>query len=82
MNTPDLLSLGANAAGTTLRERTLTRLYNALEAYRAGKPLGDEQGRAAAEFAPRLAHLHRTLDEAVASAYGWDTTILSDDEAL
>ena len=33
-------------------------------------------------FAPRLNDLHRALDEAVVTAYGWDAAILEDDEAI
>ena len=37
---------------------------------------------AAADFVPRLDDLHRALDEAVCSAYGWPPPILNDDEAI
>ncbi|MEP7291211.1 MAG: hypothetical protein ABI835_05485 [Chloroflexota bacterium] len=73
------------------RERTLTNLYNALQAYRGiGRATGLKA--AAVAFAPRLDALHRALDEAVVAAYGWDAgeTVfrgetefrLDDDEAI
>ena len=37
---------------------------------------------AAADFAPRLAELHRTLDQAVCDAYGWEYAILEDEEEI
>ena len=52
-----------------LQNRTLTNLYNALNGWR-----GTETIRVvpeAADFAPRLDELHRTLDRAVCDAYGW-----------
>ncbi|MEI9986137.1 MAG: DNA methyltransferase [Aliidongia sp.] len=52
-------------AAEVLKSRTLTNLYN-----QRGRPEGTW-----------LDSLHRTLDEAVASAYGWPADI-SDDEAL
>ncbi len=74
LNPPDLLKLGAGTNGSTLKDRTLTNLYNALEAYRGngsnGKN-GARNGDAASAFAPRLAALHDALDSAVLSAYGW-----------
>lgn len=36
----------------------------------------------AADFAPRLADLHDTLDKAVCAAYGWPEDVLADDEAI
>jgi hypothetical protein len=44
---------------------------------------GDE-GRSLAQisFPRRLAMLHRALDEAVCRAYGWDVSILDDEEAM
>lgn len=63
------------------KDRTLTNLYNALEAYR-GKAPAKGIKKAAAAFAPRLAELHAALDAAVCAAYGWDAAILNDDEAI
>lgn len=63
-----------------LKDRTLTNLYNALAVFR-----GQGKGKtpaAAADFAPRLDALHRTLDEAVCAAYGWEPSILEDESAL
>lgn len=68
LNPPDLIALGATEI--TLKERTLTNLYNALVDYRSGKP-GSKAGAATA-FAPRLAQLHDALDYAVLCAYGWE----------
>jgi len=36
----------------------------------------------AGDFAPRLDGLHRTLDRAVCDAYGWNYTILDDEEEI
>jgi hypothetical protein len=64
-------------------KRTLTRLYNALDALGSPseglKPLVHP---GAAEFAPRLRALHDTLDRAVCAAYGWSETILEDEQAI
>jgi hypothetical protein len=79
LNPPDLVSLGAKSDSKALKERTLTNLYNALVGYRAGKPNGE---KAARDFAPRLAELHRALDEAVCAAYGWDNAVLDDEEEI
>ncbi|MAS53143.1 MAG: hypothetical protein CMJ44_00695 [Pimelobacter sp.] len=50
----------------------LTDLYNAVEALRAGRELGEVEGRAAeAGLAHTLLDLHRQLDRAVLEAYGW-----------
>ncbi|MEP0763731.1 MAG: hypothetical protein HRF48_13445 [Chloroflexota bacterium] len=38
--------------------------------------------RAAGDFAPRLAALHRALDEAVCDAYGWEHDVLADEEEI
>jgi type II restriction/modification system DNA methylase subunit YeeA len=62
---PDRLLPKDDAAATTLRARTLTALYNL-----RGKSEG-----------AWLDALHRTLDEAVAVAYGWPAN-LSDEEVL
>ncbi|MBE2270839.1 MAG: class I SAM-dependent DNA methyltransferase, partial [Anaerolinea sp.] len=62
-------------------ERTLTNLYNALQAQR-GQASWKGVKAAAAEFAPRLLELHTALDRAVAAAYGWDAAMLEDDEAI
>ncbi|MGI8841996.1 MAG: DNA methyltransferase, partial [Caulobacteraceae bacterium] len=51
---------------------TLTRLYNALEAHRAGRPMSAEE---AADFdrgsVTILAELHGEIDAASLAAYGW-----------
>lgn len=62
-------------------ERTLTHLYNALQAQR-GRATWRGVKAAAAEFAPRLLELHDALDRAVIAAYGWDAALLDDEEAL
>ena len=64
-----------------LKDRTLTNLYNALQAERGIETRGQIKAAAAA-FAPRLNALHQALDAAVVAAYGWDEAILSDDEAI
>ena len=67
----DYITLGITEQ--SLRERTLTNLYNAVEALRAGNGNGQTRIAAAArEFAPRLLALHEALDGAVLAAYGWD----------
>lgn len=68
LNPPDLIAIGATEI--TLKDRTLTNLYNALVDYRSGKP--SSKAGAAAAFAPRLAQLHDALDYAVLCAYGWE----------
>ncbi len=73
LNPPDLIALGADSKA--LKERTLTNLYNALVAHRAGKPNGEKLVKPARDFAPRLAHLHDALDAAVLAAYSWDDLI-------
>ncbi len=70
LNPPDLIALGAD--NKALKERTLTHLYNAVVAHRAGKPNGEKLVKPARDFAPRLAQLHDALDAAVLAAYGWD----------
>jgi hypothetical protein len=78
LNPPELLRLGADVNGSTLKDRTLTNLYNALEAYRENKADGRNgvrNGDAASRFAPRLAELHDGLDAAVLTAYGWSDLI-------
>lgn len=89
LNPPDLISLGADGNGKTLRDRTLTHLYNALEAHRNNGEGAVNGGRdnAASAFAQRLAQLHDALDQAVFTAYGWEDLwegrrTLSGDEAL
>lgn len=62
---PDRIVPKDAEAAAVLRTRTLTNLYNT-----RGKPEG-----------AWLDNLHRTLDEAVAAAYGWPAD-LSDDEIL
>lgn len=54
----------------SLRDRTLTNLYNAVEAFRAGTKDKNLKSDAVA-FAPRLLELHNALDHAVLAAYGW-----------
>ena len=57
------------SAVEVLKKRTLTNLYNGLNAWR-----GIEKMRIkpeAADFAPRLDDLHQALDRAVCEAYGW-----------
>jgi hypothetical protein len=71
LNPPDLRVMDAKEGGKHLRERTLTNLYNAVEAYRASENGPRNGGDAAAAFAPRLVELHDTLDRAVLDAYGW-----------
>jgi hypothetical protein len=68
LNPAELIALGADAK--LLKDRTLTNLYNAVEAYRAGKG-GSSRENPAIMFAPRLAQLHEALDRAVLGAYGW-----------
>lgn len=60
---PDRLVPKDNAAALKLKTRTLTNLYNM-----RGTPKGTW-----------LDTLHRTLDEAVAVAYGWPADITTDD---
>ncbi|MBZ0319924.1 MAG: class I SAM-dependent DNA methyltransferase, partial [Anaerolineae bacterium] len=76
LNPPDLTGYGRNEKA--LRERTLTNLYNAVEEYRAVQGNG-KNGHAketpAHKFAPRLAELHDTLDQAVLAAYGWEDLV-------
>jgi hypothetical protein len=60
---PDRLVPKDAAAAVTLKGRTLTGLYNM-----RGTPEGTW-----------LHNLHRTLDEAVAEAYGWPVNIATDD---
>ncbi len=79
-------------AGTAKsNERTLTNLYNALRSL--SPPLLSERGQGgeaslrgvkavASAFAPRLLELHTALDHAVIAAYGWDVSVLDDDEAI
>jgi hypothetical protein len=62
---PDRVMPKNAAAAATLKTRTLTNLYN----MRGTSP------------GTWLDNLHRTLDEAVAAAYGWPAA-LSDDEVL
>lgn len=69
---------GANEK--TLKERTLTNLYNALQVFRGLDNMTIKPS--AGDFAPRLDELHRALDAAVGSAYGWDDEVLNDDEEI
>lgn len=64
----------------SLKDRTLTNLYNALQVYRGRDSIKVKP--AAGDFAPRLDELHRALDEAVCAAYGWDSAILHDEEEI
>ena len=66
--------------GGSLKDHTLTNLYNALQVYRGES--GMRVKPAAGDFAPRLDELHRELDEAACDAYGWDYAILADEEAI
>jgi hypothetical protein len=66
--------------GGEAKDRTLTNLYNALNVWRGIEKIALKP--AAADFAPRLADLHDTLDKAVCAAYGWPESILQDDEEL
>ncbi|MEL6407147.1 MAG: DNA methyltransferase [Chloroflexota bacterium] len=63
-----------------LKKRTLTNLYNALAVFRGEDSM--KTHASAGNFAPRLAELHRELDEAVCDAYGWDYGVLEDEEAI
>jgi very-short-patch-repair endonuclease len=62
------------------KERTLTNLYNALNVFRGVEKMKIKAS--AGDFAPRLDALHRALDEAVCAAYGWDQSILADEDAM
>jgi hypothetical protein len=82
----DLKELGATSNSKILKERTLTNLYNALSVLRAQPEATDlKLGRIpndAKTFATRLKVLHDALDSAVCEAYGWDVSILGDEDAL
>ncbi len=65
----------------TANGRTLTNLYNALQVLRGKETTGSIKAAASA-FAPRLLELHTALDHAVVAAYGWDVSVLDDDEAI
>ncbi len=65
---------------TALKDYTLTNLYNALQVWRGLDNMRVKP--AAADFAPRLDELHRTLDEAVCDAYGWGYDVLDDEEEI
>ncbi len=72
-----------NPAGMSenqLKDRTLTKLYNALQVWRDESDIKVKP--AAADFAPRLDQLHRELDEAVCDAYGWGYALLEDEEEM
>lgn len=66
--------------GRGLKDRTLTNLYNALAVFRGEDSMKIKP--VAGDFAPRLAELHDALDKAVCSAYGWDESILEDEEEI
>jgi hypothetical protein len=55
-------------------------LYNALNVFRGKESMKIEAE--AGDFAPRLDALHTALDKAVCAAYGWDESILEDEEAM
>lgn len=63
-----------------MKDRTLTNLYNALNVFRGKETMSVKA--AAGDFAPRLDTLHTALDAAVCAAYGWDVSILQDEEAI
>ena len=69
-----------DASAKELKDRTLTNLYNALQVFRGRDTIKTKP--AAADFAPRLDELHRSLDEAVCDAYGWEYGILDDEEEI
>ena len=69
-----------DASAKALKDRTLTNLYNALQVFRGQSDI--KRKPAAADFAPRLDELHRTLDEAVCDAYGWEAGVLEDEEEI
>lgn len=69
---------GFNAG--SLKDRTLTNLYNALAVFRGEDSMKIKA--VAGDFAPRLAELHDALDKAVCAAYGWDESILEDEEEI
>lgn len=75
-----ILGEGSRVGAKDLKDRTLTNLYNALQVFRGLDSMKTKA--AAADFAPRLDELHRTLDEAVCDAYGWEFGILDDDEEI
>ncbi len=70
----------APPSAAALKDRTLTNLYNALAVFRGRDAMRVKA--AAADFAPRLDHLHRALDEAVCAAYGWELAVLDDEEEI
>ncbi len=70
----------AGMSENQLKDRTLTKLYNALQVWRGESDIRVKP--AAADFAPRLDELHRALDEAVCAAYGWEAAVLADEEEL
>jgi hypothetical protein len=72
LNPPEVLesALSAEGAERFLKDRTLTNLYNAVEAYRTGKS-EVRIPSVAREIAPQIAALHDALDRAVLAAYGW-----------
>ncbi len=71
---------GVDPSSAYLKSRTLTNLYNALNVWRGVETM--RVPAEAADFAPRLADLHRVLDEAVCDAYGWPHDILADEEEI
>jgi hypothetical protein len=68
--------------GGTQKDRTLTNLYNALQSVRGTSEDKAKPKPVALAFAPRLNELHNALDVTVCAAYGWDASILQDDEAM
>ena len=73
-------NLRRDAKNMNLKDRTLTNLYNALAVWRGEDVMKLKE--VARDFAPRLAELHDALDKAVCSAYGWDESILDDEEEI
>jgi type II restriction/modification system DNA methylase subunit YeeA len=83
LNPPEILEKSdTKLRDKLLKDRTLTNLYNALQAFRgtAEKPVKIKP--VAGNFASRLHQLHTALDEAVCRAYGWPLEILNDEEAI
>lgn len=67
LNPPLLVQRGGAGGGD--KNRTLTNLYNGLNAWRGIEKMKIKPE--AADFAPRLDELHQALDRAVCDAYGW-----------
>ncbi len=69
LNPPEL-----RGSPQALKDRTLTNLYNAVEAYRTNS-VAVRIPKAAREIAPQIAALHDALDAAVLAAYGWSDLV-------